>query len=77
MGFKRDENRGGKPGSRSGCWNPSHKLISRGERANLRQDLETKAGSTLSKLQQKFSKIIAKEKQFKNKDNHASRRRAI
>ena len=57
MGFKRDESRGGNPGSCSGCWNPSHELISRGERANPRQDLETKAGSTLSKLQQKFSKI--------------------
>ena len=65
MGFKRDENRGKKLGSRSGGWNPSHKLISREERANLRQDLETRAGSTLSKLQQKFSKIIAKDEQLK------------
>jgi hypothetical protein len=65
MGFKRDENRGKKLGSRFGGWNPPHKLISKEERANLRQDLETRAGSTLSKIQQKFSKIIAKDEQLK------------
>ena len=38
MGFKRDENRGKKLGSRLGGWNPSHKLISREERATGPRD---------------------------------------
>ena len=59
MGFKRNENRGKKLGSRSGGWNPSHKLVSREERANLRQDLETRAGSTLTKLQVILAGVVA------------------
>lgn len=64
MGFKKNENRGKATGSRSGGWNPSHKFESREERERQRQDIETKSGSALTKIQQKFAKITTKDKQL-------------
>src|SRR6202007_698069 len=64
MPKQKRNDRGKAAGSRSGGWNSSHKLESREERERQRQEIRTNEGSALMKIQQKFARLTAKDKQL-------------
>ena len=64
MVFQKKETRGKSAGSRSGGWNPSLALESKEERERHQQALKTKAGSALTKIQQKMAETTLKDDQL-------------
>jgi superfamily II DNA helicase RecQ len=64
MPKQKKSDRGKAAGSRSGGWNPSHKLESKGERERQKQETRTNEGSALMKIQRKFSMLTSKDRQL-------------
>jgi hypothetical protein len=64
MPKQKNSDRGQAAGSRSGGWNPSHKLESKEERERQRQETRTNEGSALMKIQRKFSMLTSKDRQL-------------